>query len=112
MQEEASHSPPTSPPLCICPSQFDFLSLFFSTSLYPFIDSVKGVTAGATTTVDLIKLMRTAGTVPGGSGQRDVFCYRDSHSLSGLSLSLFARLPSAERVLGEMGSEGFCAGVV
>ncbi|KAF4105665.1 hypothetical protein G5714_013327 [Onychostoma macrolepis] len=35
-------------------------SLFLS-RLYPFIDSAKGVTAGATTTVDLIKLMRTAG---------------------------------------------------
>lgn len=47
-------------------------SLFLS-RLYPFIDSAEGVTAGATTTVDLIKLMRTAGTVPGGPGNRDVF---------------------------------------
>lgn len=35
VQEEVSHSPPTSPPLCICLSQ---LAFFLS---YPLIDSAK-----------------------------------------------------------------------
>lgn len=78
VQEEVSHSPPTSPPLCICLSQ---LAFFLS---YPLIDSAK-------------ELQPAQLFYYSGLNQVDAYC----------RYCLWGRVRGTGMVLFRMGSSGF-----